>query len=249
MTLIDQLLAGLTEDAALRCVLVGAHWTAVCSRRCGLASTIIGDQPHGHSPVRDVGRLHLKSAFELAEYARSDVPLEASLGVAAINSLLEVDQTRAVEINAAEVLARSGHDKTVVVIGHFPFITKLRPEVKRLWVIEQRPTADEYPAEAADNLLPQADVVAITGTTLINGTLDRLLAACRSDALVMMFGPTTPLSPVLFDHGVSLLAGAMVVDEIAAMNTIRQGATFQQVAGVRLLTLARTEKDLAWTSA
>ncbi len=249
MTIIDQLLAGITEDAALRCVLVGAHWTAVCSRRCGLASTIIGDKPHGHSAVHDVGQLHLKSALELAEYARSDVPLEASIGLAAINSLLEVDQTHAVEINAGEVLARSGRGKTVAVIGHFPFITKLRPEVKRLWVIEQHPTEDEYPAEAADDLLPQADVVAITGTTLINGTLDRLLAACRPDALVMMLGPSTPLSLVLFEHGVSLLSGAMVVDEIAAMNTIRQGATFQQVKGVRLLTLARNDKDLAWTSA
>ncbi len=248
MTIIDQLLAGITEDAAVRCVLVGAHWTAVCSRRCGLASTLIGDQPHGHAAVRDVGQLHLKSALELAEYARSDVLLEKSIGLAAINSLLEVDQNRAVEINAAEVLARSGRGKTVAVIGHFPFITKLRSEVKRLWVIEQRPTDDEYPAEMAGDLLPQADVVAITSTTLINGTLDRLLAACRPDALIMMLGPSTPLSPVLFDHGVSLISGAIVVDEIAAMNTIRQGATFQQVQGVRLLTLARNDKDLTWTS-
>jgi uncharacterized protein (DUF4213/DUF364 family) len=246
MTIIDQLLAGLTEDAAVRCVLVGAHWTAVCSRHCGLASTIIGDQPHGHSVVRDAGQLHFKSALELAEYARSANPLEVSIGLAAINSLIEVDHARAVEINAGEVLARSGREKTVAVIGHFPFITKLQSQVGRLWVIEQHPIEGEYPAEAAADLLPQADVVAITGTALINGTLDHLLELCKPEALVMVLGPSTPLSPVLFDHGVSLIAGSIVVDEIAAMNTIRQGAIFQQVKGVRLLTLARAERDLAW---
>ncbi len=243
MTIIDDLLATVTDDRAVRCVLVGAHWTAVCSRRCGLASTLIGDEPHGHSTVRDVGQLHLKSALELAEYARSDVPLEASIGVAAINSLIEIDQTRAVEINAGEVLARSGREKTVAVIGHFPFIAKLRSQVGRLWVIEQRPTDDEYPAEAAADLLPQAEVVAITGTALMNGTLDGLLALCRPEAQVMLLGPSTPLSPVLFDYGVDLISGALVVDEIAAMNTIRQGAIFQQVKGVKLLTLARDQKS------
>jgi uncharacterized protein (DUF4213/DUF364 family) len=55
----------------------------------------------------------------------------------------------------------------------------------------------------------------------------------------MLLGPTTPLSPVLFEHGVSLLSGAQVVDETAALRTLCQGATFQQMEGVRLVTLAR----------
>ena len=81
--------------------------------------------------------------------------------------------------------------------------------------------------------------VAITGTALINHTLDGLLALCQPDALVMVLGPSTPLSPVLFEHGVTLISGARVVDEAAVMRTISQGATFQQVEGVRLLTLAQ----------
>jgi len=85
MNILDDLLDSLDMDAPVRTVLVGAHWTAVCSRFCGLASTFTGDKPHGHAPVRDVGRLHEKSARELAEYARSDNLLEASIGVAAIN--------------------------------------------------------------------------------------------------------------------------------------------------------------------
>ncbi len=243
MNLLDDLLARLPDDVAVRSVLVGAHWTVVCSRHCGLASTITGDKPHAHEPVRDVGRLHLKSARELAEYVRSHNPLEASLGVAAINSLLDVDEHNAIEINAAEVLAERGRGKNVALVGHFPFIPKLREKVGQLWVIEQRPSEGEYSAESAADVIPQADVVAITGTALINHTLDGLLAFCRPDALVMILGPSTPLSPVLFEHGATIISGARVVDEVAVMRTVGQGATFQQVEGVQLLTLRQPKQN------
>lgn len=186
-----------------------------------------------------MGCLHTKTARELAEYAYSDNLLEASIGVAAINSLLEVDESRAVEINAVEVLIEHGRDKSVALVGHFPFIPKLRPAVGQLWVIEQRPAEGEYPAESAADLIPQANVVAITSSTLINHTLDGLLALCHPEALVMMLGPSTPLSPVLFNYGVSILSGSRVMDEAAVLRTVGQGANFQQVEGVRLLTLRR----------
>jgi len=223
-------------------VLVGAHWTVVCSRRCGMATTILGEKPHGHEKVRDVGRLHHKTARELAEYARSDNPLEASIGVAAINSLLEVDERQAVELNAGDLLASRGQGKNIALVGHFPFIPKLRQAAGHLWVIEQHPSEGEYPAEAAADLIPQAQVVALTGSSLINHTLDHLLSLCKPDALVVLLGPSTPLSPVLFAHGASLLSGTLVVDEDAVLRTVAHGAMFQQVEGVRLLTIARPEK-------
>ena len=239
MTILDDLLANLDGDAPIRNVLVGLHWTLVCSRRCGLASTMTSQALHGHAAIRDVGSLHQKTARELAEFARSDNLFEASLGVAAINSLLEPDESQAVEINALHVLSEHGRDKNVALVGHFPFIPRLRPSVGQLWVIEQRPAQGDYPAEAAPDLIPQADVVAITSSALINHTLDDLLALCRPEALVMMLGPSTPLSPLLFNHGVDFLSGSLVVDENAVMRTVGQGASFQQVEGVRLLTFRR----------
>jgi len=241
--LLDDLLASLPDDhTPVRSVMVGAHCTAVCSRHCGLATTIIGDKPHDHTTiVRDAGSLHLKSARDLAEYARSDNPLEAGIGVAAINSLLDVDENNAVEINASEVLMKQGAGKNVALVGHFPFIPRLRKTVGNLWVIELHPSGDDYPAQSAADLIPRADIVALTGSALINHTLDGLLELCQEDALVMLLGPTTPLSPVLFDHGVDIIAGSRVVDEGAVLHAIGQGATFQQVKGVRLLTFTRTD--------
>lgn len=125
----------------------------------------------------------------------------------------------------------------MALVGHFPFISKLRQSAGQLWVIEQHPAEDEYPAESAADLLPRADLVAITGSTLINHTLEGLMAFCRPGVPVMILGPSTPLSPVLFDHGATILSGSRVVDEEAVLRTVGQGATFQQVEGVRLLTL------------
>jgi uncharacterized protein (DUF4213/DUF364 family) len=239
MDLLNDLISSIHEDAPVRSILVGAHWTVVCSRRCGMASTILGNKPHGHEKVRDVGRLQERSALELAEFARSDNLLEACIGVAAINSLLEVNEADAVEVNAGEVLARRGKGKNVALVGHFPFIPELRQAAAQLWVLEQHPTADEYAAESAAELIPQADVAALTGSALINHTLDGLLDLCRSDAMVMVLGPSTPLSPLLFQHGATYISGTHVIDEKVVLQAVAQGAVFQQLEGVRLLTLSR----------
>jgi uncharacterized protein len=236
MTILNELLDSIQHDAPVREVLVGAHWTCVCSRYGGLASTLKDSFPHGHFSVRDVGRLHEKSARELAELARSENPLEVSIGVAAINSLLGMDESQSAPINAGQVLAERGRGKNVALIGHFPFIPQLREAASQLWVIEQHPVAGEHPASAAADLLPQADVVAITGMTLLNHTLDGLLSLCQPGTTVMILGPSTPLSPILFEHGATILSGVRVIDEMAALRTIGQGASFRQVQGVSLMT-------------
>ena len=236
MDIISELLLNL-PDEEVRAVLVGAHWTAVCSRHCGLASTILGDQPHAHEKVRDAGHLKGKSARELAEYARSDYPLEASIGVAAINSLLDVDPEKLTEVNAYDVLRDHETGRKIALVGHFPFIPELRRTAGELWVIEKKPVEGEFPEEAAGDVIPKADIVALTGSALINHTLDRLLSYCRPEAQVMILGPSTPLSAVLFKHGATLLSGSVVVDEAAVFRTVSQGATFQQVEGVRRVTM------------
>jgi hypothetical protein len=49
MTILEDLLGKLSDDAPVRSVVVGAHWTAVCSRYCGLASTVLEEKPHDHA--------------------------------------------------------------------------------------------------------------------------------------------------------------------------------------------------------
>ena len=245
MSLLDDLLASVNKNVVVRSVLVGAHWTVVCSNGCGMASTLPAGEglPHGHAPVREAGRLHEKLAGELCEYARSDTPLEAGIGVAALNSLLDIPEDgpgwRVQEVNAAELLASSGKGKDIAIVGHFPFVDRLSGIARRLWVIEQNPSQGDYSADRAADLLPQADMVALTGSALVNHTLEGLLALCRRQAQVMVLGPSTPLSPVLFDYGADIISGVQVNDEAAVLRTAGQGANFRQVEGARLLSIVK----------
>ncbi len=249
MTIIDELLATLPEGQVLD-VRVGAFWAAVMveaegRQRCGLASTPHGDEHHydGGPAVPDAGRLAERSARDLAGLARSESLMEAAVGVAAINALLPLSPEQWVDVNAEEVIARHGAGKNVALVGHFPFVPHLREAVDSLWVLELQPGPGDLPSDAAPDVIPQADVVAITGTTLINRTLEGLLALCRPEALVLVLGPSTPLSPVLFGHGVHILSGAVVEDSETVLRAVIQGANFRQVhrQGVRLVTMQRTE--------
>jgi uncharacterized protein (DUF4213/DUF364 family) len=239
--ILNNLIESINNDAAVRSILVGAHWTIVCSQHWGMAATLLDDHSQGSPQVKDSGHLHNKSALELAEYVHSDTLLEASIGVAAINSLLPINESRAIGSNAVELLIEHGQDKNVAIVGYFPFIPKLRSIVGQLWVIDQDSIDGEYSAESAVDLIPRADVVAITSNALINHTLDGLLTLCQPEAMVMIFGPSTPLSPVMFNCGVSILSGSKVVNEFAVLRMISQGATFQQIEGVRPVTLRRDE--------
>jgi hypothetical protein len=167
----------------------------------------------------------------------SDSLLEAAIGMAALNSLLEVDLHSCTELNAAEIILRKGEGKNVAVIGHFPFLPRVRDQAKALWVIEKNPSAGDFNETEADRLIPGADVVAITGTSLTNHTLESLLALCSREAYIVMLGDTVPLSPVLFDYGVDALSGTRVVDADLALRCVSQGATFRQIQGTRRLTL------------
>jgi uncharacterized protein (DUF4213/DUF364 family) len=180
---------------------------------------------------------------ELAELAYSTDLLEASIGVAAINSMLDIDESPTMEMNASEVLSSRGQGKNVALVGRFRFIPQLRQTARRLWVIEQHPAQDEYPAESAADLLPQADVVAITGSTLVNHTLDGLLALCNSNATVIVLGPTTPFSPILFNHGVNIICGTCVVDEVSVLRTVNRAVALHQVEGVKLLTFVGKKNE------
>ena len=240
MKILDDVIATLKEDTPVQEVRVSPFWTAVVSRGCGLASTVApGDHKHGATFVEEAGRLAGRSALELTGLAHSDSTLEAGIGLAAINSLLDVDEARCVELNAGELLVERGRDKKVALVGHFPFVPALREAAGRLWVIELHPQAGDVGAEEAEAVLPEVDIAAITGSAFINRTMERLLRLCRPEALVVVLGPSTPLSSVLFEHGVDVISGTRVVEPGLALRCLSEGATFRQIRGVRLLTMER----------
>ena len=160
---------------------------------------------------------------------------EAAIGLAAINSLLPIDESRCVDLNAEEEIRSRGGGKRIAIIGHFPFVKRLKETADKVWVFELpgRERPGDITGDEMSTLLPQAEVVGITSTTLINHTLGSILDLVAPDAYKMMLGPSTPLSPVLFDHGLNALSGSIVIDRDQVLRCISQGANFRQVKGIR----------------
>ncbi|RLC00509.1 MAG: hypothetical protein DRH90_18270 [Deltaproteobacteria bacterium] len=94
----------------------------------------------------------------------------------------------------------------------------------------------------ADNLIPRADVVAITGTALTNHTMEHLLGLCSPNAYVIALGDTAPLSTILFDHGLDAISGTRVYDANLALRCVSQGGNFRQIKGVKRLTLMKQKE-------
>jgi hypothetical protein len=124
MGILDDLLNSLSLDAPVRSLLVGAHWTVVVVVIAPTSPTMFATRTDISGRMR---ALHHKSARKLAELARSTELLEASIGVAAINSLLEIDDSLAAQLNASEVLMSRERGKNVALVGHFPFIKNFVP--------------------------------------------------------------------------------------------------------------------------
>jgi hypothetical protein len=246
MDILPRILEDLPDGEVIR-VLIGLRWTMVVAevsgaRSCGLASTLFAGHAHHEQPnVPQAGQLESYSGLELAEMVLSNQPTLCSVGLAAINALLPRQPRLWVEANAEDLIAQRGEGKRVVMVGHFPFVTRLRPQVGELLVLEQNPGVDDLPASAAPDLLPTAQVIVITGMTLSNHTLEGLLSYCPADAELLLLGPSTPLSPVLFDFGVTVISGAVVTAIEPVQRIVAQGGNFRQLrpAGVRLVNIFR----------
>jgi uncharacterized protein (DUF4213/DUF364 family) len=226
-------------------VRVGAHWTLVTvetqrGMRAGLASTQLQqDVEHGQATVRDAGLLIGRAARDLAAWIAAESVTERSIGFAALNALIEVDESRCRMLNAEELIIEKGARKRVAIVGHFPFTERVRAAVGHLSVLEINPQPGDLPASAAPEIIPQADVVAITGMTLVNATFEELAALPQPGAFVLLLGATTPLLPVLFDYGVHAISGAIVDDIALVTDAVSQGASFRQIKGKRLVTMLR----------
>jgi uncharacterized protein (DUF4213/DUF364 family) len=240
MKILNDLISALDIAASVRDVRQGVFHTGVVTRHCGLASTLPRDALRQERPlVKEPGALVQKSALELAQMAQSESILEAAIGMATINSLIPIDLGSCVELNARDLIAEKGQGKRIAMVGHFPFIPKLREIAKELWVIEKNPREDDFPEEEAENLIPQADLVGITGTAFTNHTFENLLKFCHPHAYVVVLGDTTPLSSFLFDYGVDAISGTRVVDPELALRCVGEGANYRQILGVKRLTMMR----------
>lgn len=193
---------------------VGDSWSLVETEqgKVGIAMTTAGStrpplfsEGFAGTDVRVAARAVLSWHFE-----------EASLALAAINACLNTE-ARMKESGCKEPydnyctrgLDLSG--KKLGIVGHLKMPEAVREAAAEYYILELHPRPGDYPASACEWILPDCDIVIITGSSLINKTLPRLLALCP-DAYTILAGPSVPLCPALLDLGIDRLAGLVIND-------------------------------------
>ena len=98
--------------------------------------------------------------------------------------------------------------RTVAVIGHFPFARAALWKAGDVQILERDVRSGDYPDTACEYLLPEADYVFISSSSLVNKTAPRLVAlGADAGAHVVLVGPSTPMHPLWLDLGVDMVTG------------------------------------------
>lgn len=243
MALIEDLIAAAgTQDAPVHEVITGPRWMMVTADGSGVAARLpVVPGNNSDSEPSDFEEVYRHRPLEdLLLLASSPDRLKASLGIAALNSALSGRQPAGKPRSFS--IPRAG-GKTVAVIGEFAFVEDLRRIAARVITVgtgPDRPGFDADPSrQAQDEALAEADIAIVRGSTLIDGTLEVWLDRTRH-CYTVVYGPSTPLSSVLFEYGADQLVGIRVnIDEVTA-GWIRDGRDDLLVCpGVRPVVIVR----------
>ena len=235
MKVLDEILESIADKPADD-IVVGQMYTGVkIEERLGIALTL---NEWGYVP-RNVGNLR---GTKVAHLARSWNSLEACIGTAAINALLPVPKRyeKIADIFKYTLKMCENYHR-IVFVGFMPIVEKLKFDDKEIYVFERRPGYREFhdiklffsdklkekinytllPDTAMEEVLPKCDLAVITGSTFVNKTTDKILE--MSGGYNMIFGPTTPMTPILFEYGADELAGTINRDANKIWDIISQG--------------------------
>lgn len=245
----DWLLDGMSGEGRTAEIVPGMVWAlARVGDDMGLASMPARVRP----PVTQRLARRAPGVSELAALVRAWHPVEAGIGLAVVNAA-----SRAGDACAAatplypggpsgnpvfEHFAERVAGQRVVVVGRQPGAAVLRNHAD-LTVIDAHPGGDELPLAAADYLLPGADWVFLSATSIADKTFPRL-AALAGDARMVLCGEATPWLPGLSEFGVDYLAGVRVVDPMALRQVVAEGGGSRIYDGAvqhALLDLAQDE--------
>jgi len=224
---------------------IGLVWTVCRAEHTGLAMS--PGQPTRTLPWP--GTLAGKTLTELAGWITDWEPYKATVAMSAINcSLNRYGLPSGITLLPAPGRANLAvfdhflprlQGKKVVVIGRYPGI-ECYAEQFNLSIIERQPSPDDYSDPACEFLLPDADWVFLTASSITNKTFPRL-AELAQHATTVLMGPTVPWLPELHEFAIDYLAGVEIIDPVKLHQTAAEGGgvrIFDDAVRYRIVDLA-----------
>ena len=187
------------------------------------------------------GRLKGRTAAEYLEYIFDKNILKRTLGIATLNALTSLywqlqpptDYTIEYGYNAFDDVDPAKYGYSVVVGALVPMLKKLISADADFTVMEMDSRTlkgrelDHYaPPSEADKCVPKADLMVITGVTVLNDTLPSLLEMRKPGAEIIVTGPTVSMLPdAFFRRGVTTLGGIAVTNPDELLDLLCEGGS------------------------
>jgi uncharacterized protein (DUF4213/DUF364 family) len=230
-------------------LVVGIFFTGIklSTGHAGVAFTPIREIPEAvccptsAARMPQAGDLEGKPASEIIKYSLDPNVLKGAIGVATLNALsqlmIEKDDMPEYQIVKGVDgfnLLKIQPEETVSLIGAFgPYIRRLIMMGNPFFIIEKNPQtlrAGEMKYFKSDSEMTSAieksDVVIMTGTAIVNHTIDNILSIITNGQRAAIIGPTASMIPnAFFKRGVHVVAGVRILGPDLMIKILKQGGS------------------------
>jgi len=237
------------QDIYIDDLVIGIFFTGVnlSTGHGGVAFTPMGEIPEAvccpttAARMPQAGNLDGSPISEILRYALDTNVLKSAIGVATVNALtqwiIESEEKGEYQVikdkDGFDLLEIQPHE-TVSLIGAFgPYIRRLKTMGNPFFIIEKNPQTlrvDEIKYFKSESEMASAigrsNVVIITGTTIVNHTIDYILSLNTNGKRTAIIGPTASMIPdAFFKRGVTVMAGVRIFNPDLMIKILKQGGS------------------------
>jgi uncharacterized protein (DUF4213/DUF364 family) len=228
---------------------IGIFFTGVklSTGHAGCAFTPIGEIPEAvccpttAARMPQAGELEGTPISEIIKYSLDPNVVKSAIGVATLNALSqlilespdgkEYDMIR--DRDGFNLLSIQPHE-TVSLVGAFgPYIRRLKMMGNPFFIIEKNSQTlrlDEMkhfkPESEMRDSLEKSGVAILTGTSIVNHTIDQIFSLLRNGIRTAIIGPTASMIPhAFFKRGVRIMAGVQISNPDLMIKILKQGGS------------------------
>jgi uncharacterized protein (DUF4213/DUF364 family) len=232
------------NDLIITDVRIGKYLTAVrlSDNSLGTSATLTDNNPVCAKSNRDFGDLtplrirgqKVPDILETSKETGTILSLKTAVLSAISSGIISSGRYRVVENCDPVQLLDLNSPKTITIVGAFQsYIRKIRETDNKLHVLELSESALTQeqkrffvPAGLYDKVIPVSDILIITGQTLVNRTIDDLLAAVTPGTQVVVTGPSSNILPdILFANKVSVIGAIRITRPEILFDLVSEGGT------------------------
>ncbi len=242
------------EEVKVSDVRIGLEYVGVMlSSGEGGVAHVLREDSSECQVFKKAGELQGSSAIDIMNQATSRNLIEAALGVATINAVSQIAFNKKPHLypfTDIDILDLVKPQDKILMVGYLaPVIPKLMDKTSDITVIERRniqsPIVMVVKEEQLEELSSNADIAIITGSTLVNRSVDNILKHCEGKRDVVLIGPTASFIPQpLFERGATAIMGVNIYNPQKMLEIVSQAGGTRKLLKACAKKTAILKKDI-----